>query len=76
MHNFDLQKLLGLPLEAARELLNEQNIPYEIISYESPRGALGNDRRVLRSVYNGEKAELIVGGFCTDIIGEQKTDDD
>ena len=68
--NYDLKEILGLPVEAARESLNERKIPYEIVSYESPRGALGNDRRVLRAVYMGEKARLIVGGFCTEIHGD------
>ena len=67
MQSFDLQRLLGLPLETARGYLEKEKIPYEIITYESPRGELGMDRRVLRAVNSDGLAELVVGGFSTEI---------
>ena len=47
--------------------LEKEKIPYEIITYESPRGELGMDRRVLRAVDSDGLAELVVGGFSTEI---------
>lgn len=71
MQATNFQALLGLPLAAAQECLAQEKIPYEIIAYESPRGPIGPDRRVLRAVYSDGKLQLTVGSFCTEVNGDK-----
>ena len=62
------EKLLGLPLKEAAELLSRSGLEYSVTGYSSLRGVEGaEDERVLRARIEGGCARLVVSKFVTEI---------